>query len=101
MRASRLSMITGRGSQADLAPNAVFGTIGLNSYSRFALPMPDNQYIIELLQHDGSIEPVLARCDNAIIGRAAFVAACEYLPDSKIVYRWRADVWEGGQYSSD
>jgi hypothetical protein len=34
----------------------------------------------------------LAAADNAIIGRAAFEKACEYLPNAKIIYRHKARV---------
>ena len=34
----------------------------------------------------------LAAADNAIIARAAYESACEYLPKAKIIYRHKARV---------
>ena len=51
-----------------------------------------NQYIIEELNRDGSVNRILATADNGIIGRAAFVASCHYITTGKLIYRWKARV---------
>ena len=58
-----------------------------------------DQYIIEELDPISERRVrVLATADNAVIGRAAFDAACRYMPKARICYRVQArviDIQEG------
>ena len=55
--------------------------------------MEDLPFVIEELRLDtGYTIRVLARADNAILGKAAFDAACRYLPAARICYRCKARV---------
>ena len=55
--------------------------------------MNDLPFVIEEYDaNSGKKVRNLAAADNAIIGRAAFERACEYLPKAKIVYRHKARV---------
>ena len=59
------------------------------------MPRPDdmsNLFIVEALHFDGSVERILAYCDNAIFAGAAFRAACEHLPNQTFMYRIKARV---------
>ena len=55
--------------------------------------MNDLPFVIEEYdQTTGKKTRDLAAADNAIIGRAAFEKACEYLPGARIIYRHKARV---------
>jgi len=55
--------------------------------------MNDLPFVIEEYDRNtGKKVRSLAAADNAIIGRAAFERACEYLPNAKIIYSHKARV---------
>ena len=55
--------------------------------------MNDLPFVVEEYdQSTGKKLRNLAAADNAIIGRAAFEKACEYLPKANIIYRHKARV---------
>jgi len=55
--------------------------------------MNDLPFVVEEYdQNTGKKIRNLAAADNAIIARAAFEKACEYLPNANILYRHKARV---------